>query len=61
MEAPRPPLKNCPFCKIAMVVVAADADLGGHDRFECLTCGTTITFNDGREWDATEDRPPEEN
>lgn len=54
MESSRFRLKNCPFCKIAMVVVTADADPAAHARFECLTCKTTISFNDNSEWDAVD-------
>jgi hypothetical protein len=57
MRSSRPPLRNCPFCKIAMVAMKAEGGKAGYGRFECLTCGTTIAFDDTTGRDDGIDRP----
>jgi hypothetical protein len=38
----RPPLRHCPVCGIAMQAAKSRDDLEHFDRFECLSCNTTI-------------------
>ncbi|MDO8877562.1 MAG: hypothetical protein Q8M24_09655 [Pseudolabrys sp.] len=39
---PRPPLRHCPICGIAMQAQKTRDDTPRFDLFECLSCDTTI-------------------
>jgi hypothetical protein len=39
---PRPPIRHCPVCGIAMQAKKSKEDLAQFDTFECLSCQTTI-------------------
>jgi hypothetical protein len=39
---PRPPLRHCPLCGVAMQASKSKNDLQAFDVFQCLTCHTTI-------------------
>jgi hypothetical protein len=39
---PRPPLRHCPLCGIAMQARKSRDDIPRFDVFECLSCNTTI-------------------
>lgn len=39
---PRPPLRHCPICGIAMQARKSRDDIPRFDVFECLSCNTTI-------------------
>src|SRR5260370_342927 len=41
---PRPPIRHCPLCGIAMVSSKSDEQSAGLDTFSCLSCKTTITL-----------------
>ncbi len=40
---PRPSLRNCPVCRLAMVASKSSADRPHVDTFTCLDCGMIIT------------------
>lgn len=40
---PRPSIRHCPVCGIAMLASKSRDDLANFDRFECLTCRTVIS------------------
>ncbi len=39
---PRPPLRHCPVCGVAMQATKTRDHLDYFDRFNCLNCHTTI-------------------
>jgi hypothetical protein len=39
----RPPLKNCPMCRLAMVGDKTDSRLAEFNVYRCLGCDLTIT------------------
>lgn len=39
---PRPPLRHCPICGVAMQASKSRDDLLTFDTFQCFTCNTTI-------------------
>jgi hypothetical protein len=41
-SAPRPRLRHCPVCGIAMLASKSRDDLPAPDIFECLQCHTVI-------------------
>lgn len=47
------PIRNCPFCRIAMVGSRSNAASENPNAFRCLQCGTTI------ELDRSDHAPPE--
>jgi hypothetical protein len=40
---PRPPIRHCPVCGIAMVASKPLENMANFDRFECLTCHTLVS------------------
>lgn len=40
---PRPSIRHCPVCGIAMQAGKSREDLAQFDVFKCLTCDTTIS------------------
>jgi hypothetical protein len=40
---PRPPIRHCLVCGIAMLASKSRDDLANFDHFECLTCHSVIT------------------
>lgn len=40
---PRPPIRPCPVCGIAMLASKSRENLARFDKFECLTCQTVIS------------------
>jgi hypothetical protein len=41
-RTPRPPVRHCPLCGIAMQAKKSREDLPHFDTFDCLACRTTI-------------------
>jgi hypothetical protein len=39
---PRPAIRHCPVCGIAMLASKSRDALANFDRFECLTCHTVV-------------------
>jgi hypothetical protein len=44
MTPVRPPIRNCPFCRIAMVASQSGTHGPMYDEFRCLRCDTVIRF-----------------
>ena len=42
MAKPRPPIRPCPVCGIAMQARKSREDRADYDIFHCLNCETTI-------------------
>jgi hypothetical protein len=42
MAQPRPPIRPCPVCGIAMQAHKSREDRADYDLFRCLSCETTI-------------------
>ncbi len=40
-----PKIRNCPFCRIAMVASRLNSRSTGFDQYQCLKCGTVIRFD----------------
>jgi len=40
---PRPPIRNCPVCGIAMLAGKSQENQPHFDKFECLSCQSVIT------------------
>lgn len=53
MTPAQPPIRNCPFCRIAMVGSRSHDASPMLDMFRCLQCGTTIDL------DRSDDAPRE--
>lgn len=45
---PRPAIRHCPVCGIAMQASKSRQNLADFDTFQCLTCETTISESDSR-------------
>lgn len=43
MQRPRPPIRHCPICGVAMQADRSRADLADFDMFRCLNCETIIS------------------
>jgi hypothetical protein len=43
-SSPRPPIKHCPLCGVAMVGSRSTEGVGQFDTFSCLKCDTVITL-----------------
>lgn len=41
-----PKIRNCPFCRIAMVASRTNSRSIAFDQYQCLKCGTVIRFDD---------------
>jgi hypothetical protein len=39
----RPPIKNCPVCRLAMLGDKTDSRLAEFDIYRCLACDLTIS------------------
>jgi hypothetical protein len=42
MTPPKPTIRNCPFCRIAMVGSRSKSGQADFDTFHCLNCDTLI-------------------
>jgi hypothetical protein len=45
MKSQKPSIKNCPFCRIAMVGSRSHPGKAQIDTFECLQCNTVIRLD----------------
>ena len=54
MTPPKLPIRNCPFCRIAMIGRRAHADSPDIDIFECMHCDTVIHIDSSRNGDDVE-------
>ena len=43
-EKPRPPIKTCPVCRIAMLASKSDESLPHYDTFNCPSCRSVISY-----------------
>jgi hypothetical protein len=45
MNSPQPVIRNCPFCRVAMVGSRSQPDRREFDMFLCLNCDTVIQLD----------------
>ncbi len=57
MSLARPRIRNCPVCGVAMQASKSHEHAADFDRFECLTCHTTIVERATEVELGDEDRP----
>jgi DNA-directed RNA polymerase subunit M/transcription elongation factor TFIIS len=46
--SPRPPIRHCPLCGLAMISSKSDEKSANFDTFACLNCNTVISLTPRR-------------
>jgi hypothetical protein len=47
-ENPRPPIKNCPMCGVAMLAGKSEDSHIDYDTFTCANCRMVVSYGRGR-------------